>query len=322
MASITLTPTRFSAPVQGALYMSAAAAVFAVMVVLVRLATDELHPFEVAFLRNLFGLVLMVPWLLRSRLHGLQTRNFKLHTLRGITGLIAMLTWFMALALIPMGEAVALSFTAPLFATVGAAIVLHEVVRARRWTATLIGFLGVLLIVRPGVESLSLGAVLVLVSSMFGACSALIVKKLSGTDSPGTITTYMVIFLTPLSLLAALPFWQWPSLEVLAIMLGVGIFGTAGHIFYARAMSLADASAVVPYDYLRLPLVALIGFLAFGEVMDIWGWLGAGVIVVSTIYIAHREAVRNREEARRRAASAAVEAPPLPVAAGAQRHKY
>ena len=223
-----------------------------------------------------------------------------------------MLTWFSALATLPLAEAVSLSFTAPLFATVGAALFLHEIVRRRRWSATIIGFVGVLIILRPGLANVPPEAVLVLISALFGAISALIIKVLSRTQSPGEIVAFLAIFLTPLSLAAALPFWTWPSLNVLLIMIAAAGCGTIGHLAFARAMRAADASAVIPYDYLRLPLVAIVGYLFFGEAMDAISWLGAAIIVGSSIYIAHREAVTARQ---RRPED------PAPIATGAQREK-
>lgn len=292
--------------------MSAAAVAFSIMVGLIRTATEQVHPFEVAFFRNLFALAFLAPWLLRTRFHGLTTGRLKLHGVRAIVGLVAMLTWFSALASLPLAEAVSLSFTAPLFATVGAALFLGEFVRKRRWSATIVGFLGVLVILRPGLDQVPPAALLVLVSALAGAISALVIKVLSRTQAPGEIVAYLAIFLTPLSFVAALPYWTWPSWPMLGVMFLAGGCGTLGHLAFARAMRAADASAMIPFDYLRLPLVALIGYLFFSEAMDAISWLGALIIIGSSIYIAHREAVvarRTRPD------------DPAPIATGAQREK-
>jgi len=301
-----------SAPVKGALLMTGAAVAFSGMIGLLRLATDALHPFEVAFFRNLFGLVFMLPWLMRTRFQGLHTERLGLHGLRALTGLAAMLMWFMALSLMPLGEAVALSFTTPLFVTIGAALALGEVIRARRISATLAGFAGMLIIVRPGVEAVQPAAMLVIVSAVFAACSALIVKSLSRTDHGNSIVTWMVVFLTPMSLVPALFVWQWPSLETVAVLFAMAGLATLGHIAFTRAMTRADISAVLPFEYLRLPMVALIGYLAFGEVMDPWAWAGAALIIASTLYIARREAVVARERRPH---------DPGPISAGSAKEK-
>lgn len=284
-----------AAPVRGALWMTAASVAFAAMIGLLRVAMTSLHPFEVAFFRNLFGMLAMAPWLAHVGFGAMRTRRLNLHILRAGVGLIAMLCWFMAVWLMPLAEAVALSFTAPLFATVGAALVLHEVVRGRRWTATVVGFIGVLVILRPGVEAVSPAALLVLASAATGAISALMVKSLAKTESPNAIVLYMTVFLTPISLVPALFVWQTPDWMTLAVLACIGVLGTIGHMCFARAMKAADASAVIPFDYVRLPLVAIVGYVAFGESLDGWAWVGAAIIIGATLYIARREAVVARE---------------------------
>lgn len=310
MAALSQRWALLSPTTRGALYMSAAALSFSGMIVLLRLATEQMHPFQVAFFRNLFGLMFMLPWLLRTRFDGLRTRRMPLYLVRGGTALVAMLAWFYGLSVMPMAEAVSLSFTAPLFATIGAALILRESVRVRRWAATALGFVGVMIILRPGIEAMSTGALIVLLSAAFAAGSALIVKSLSRTDPPSTIVTYMVLFLTPTSFLTALPVWQTPAAVVLLIMVAVAGLGTIGHLCFSRAMAAADASAVMPFDYLRLPLVAVLGWILFGELMDGWSWVGAGVITAATLYIAHREAVAARDGKAT-----------APLAAGSQTHK-
>ncbi len=278
------------APVQGALYMTGAALCFSVMNALVRLTTQELDPMQVAFLRNFFALAFMLPWLARVGMKGLRTERLKLHLLRGVFALLTMVCWFSAIALLPLGEAVALNFTLPLFATAGAALFLGEVVRARRWSATAIGFLGALIILRPGFVELAPAQALPIVAAVFMAISTLIVKSLSRTERPAAIVLYMTLFLTPLSLVPALFVWQWPSWEVLAYSVALGGIGALSHLLLTVAFSKADASAVIPFDYARLPFVAVIAFFLFGEVPDLWTWVGAGVIAASAIYIARREA--------------------------------
>ncbi len=312
MKPISASAATLSAPAQGVLWMAGAAVCFSAMIVLIRLAVDVLHPFQVAFFRNLFGLMFMLPWILRVGIDGLRTRRIGAYSWRAAVGLVAMLSWFMALSMMPLAEAVSLSFTSPLFATIGAALFLGEIVRARRWSATAIGFLGVLVILRPGLEAVTPAALLVLLSALAGAVSALLVKSLSRTEPSRAMVAYMSLFLTPLSLVPALFVWQPPSLTVIAIMVLVGALATVAHLMFTHAMHLADASAVIPLDYLRLPLVALLGWALFGERMDLWSWAGAAIIIASTLYIARREAVVARERRPH---------DPAPVATGAAREK-
>jgi len=270
--------------------MTAAAFCFSVMNVFVRLATEQMAALEVAFFRNFFALVFMLPWLARVGLEPLRTKRIKLHLVRSFFALATMIAWFSALALLPLSEAVALNFTVPLFATAGAALVLGEVVRARRWTATLIGFLGTLIILRPGFAEVTPAMALPVLAALFMAGATLTVKPLSQTERASTVVLYMTLILTPLSLVPALFVWEWPDWETLGYLIGLGGAGALAHLLLTIAYSKADASAVIPFDYARLPFVAVIAYVLFGEVPDFWTWVGAGVIAASAIYIAHREA--------------------------------
>lgn len=285
---------RLSPPLRAMLWMILACFIFSILNALIRATSAHLHPFQVAFFRNLFGLVFMLPWLLRVGLTGLQTGRFKLYFWRVVVGLASMLTWFYALALLPFAQAIALSFAAPLFATIMAGTMLGETVRARRWTATLVGFAGVLIIVRPGLTGVSTGAGLALVSAALSSISVIVVKQLSRTESINAVVTYMVLLMTPMSLLPALFYWQWPPIAVWPFLVGMGLAGTLGHLCYVRALQMAEASAIMPYDYTRLLFAAVIGWIFFAEVPDFWTWVGAAVIVGAALYIAHRESLLKR----------------------------
>jgi drug/metabolite transporter (DMT)-like permease len=286
MAPIANTP----ATLRGPLLMSGAAVAFSAMAGFIRLATEELHPFEVVFFRNLFGLLIMTPWLMRAGLRVLSTEHMGLYLWRTVLGIFAMMGWFWALTVMPLAEAVSLSFTAPLFIAVGAAVFLGEVVRARRVSATIIGFLGTLIILRPGTEAISPASMVIIASAALMAGSALIIKRLALYDPPDTIVTWMVVMLTPVSLIPALFVWQTPSLQTWIWMFLVGLCGTVGHMLFTRSFKVAEVTAVVPFDFLRLPCTALIGFLAFNEEVDMYTWIGAMVIFGAGVYIAHREA--------------------------------
>ena len=282
--------TAIPAPMRGALWSIIAAASFAVAVGLIRYVSAYLHPFEIAFFRNLFGLMFMSPWLFRAGFGVLRTERIGLFSLRAVFALGAMLSWFMALSILPLGEAVALSFTTPIFATILAALVLREVVRARRWSAIAVGFLGTLVILRPGHAAVDPASFLVLFTAVCFATSGILAKVLTRTETPNAIVTWMVIYLTPISLIPAAFVWQTPSLWHLPLLAAIGAATTMGHMGLTRAYNLAEASAVQPYQYTNLPFVALIAYFAFDEVPDAWTWLGAGIIVGAALYIARREA--------------------------------
>jgi drug/metabolite transporter (DMT)-like permease len=273
------------APVQGAIMMSGAAFGFSLMAGLIRFASESLEPLQVVFFRNFFALLFMLPWLTSAGVSGLRTRRFGLHLLRAVVGLVSMGLWFTSIALLPLAQAVSLNFTVPLFTTAGAALVLGEVVRARRWTATIVGFLGVLVIVRPGMQEVSPVLMLPILAALTMAAAVLMVKTLSRTEDANAMVFYMNFFLAPLSLIPALFVWRWPDWPTLAAMAGVGLIAVLAHILVARSFKLADASAVVPFQYARLPFTALVGFLFFAEVPDVWTFVAAGIIAAVPIYI-------------------------------------
>ncbi len=290
--------------------MIAAALGFSVMNALVRVAAAELDPLQIAFFRNFFALIFMLPWLARVGRAGLRTERLGTHICRSIVALGAMSCWYYSITILPLGQAVALNFTVALFATIGAALFLGEIVRARRWSATLIGFAGVLIVLRPGGGEVTLAMSLPIVAAFFMAVSVLLVKSLSRSESPAVIVLYMNLILTPLSLIIALFVWRWPSWPVLGYLVLIGLLGAVAHLALVRAFAKADASAIAPLDYTRLPFIAVIAYFAFGEVPDPWTWLGGTIIAGSAIYIARREAQVARERPATGAASESVKARP------------
>ena len=292
-------PSRFSllsAPVQAALFMLLAALLFSGVAGTVRYVTEEMHPFQAAFLRSFFGLLFLLPIIARAGRASFSIGRPGLHLLRGASSAAGTIMWFWALAILPIGEAVALNFTAPLFTTILAVIVLHEVVRARRWTATLVGFAGVLIVLRPGAEAISPGALLAIGSAVTIGVNMMLVRILSRTDTTPAIVASFSFFLTIFTFIPALFVWQNPPTEYLLAMVFAGFCGTMAHLAFTRALSLGDASAVAPLDFLRLPFAAIVGFMFFNEVPDIWTAVGALVIAGSAAYIARREAVAARQK--------------------------
>ncbi len=166
-------------PVRGALWILLSCACFSSIAALIRHASTELHPFEIVFFRNLFGLMFMVPWFLTRGRASLRTGRPLVHGFRALSGVGAMLCWFTAVTLMPLAEATALAFVAPLFATAGAAAFLGEQVGVRRWAAIIVGFVGTLVILRPGAGVIVLPALLVLLGACFTATTMLLVKTLS-----------------------------------------------------------------------------------------------------------------------------------------------
>lgn len=263
--------------------------------------TQGVPPFEVVFLRVALAVVTLGPLLLVRGNSFTRTRQWPLYTVRAVTGSIAMLSWFSALALIPVGEVTAISFLAPLFATVGAALFLGEVVRARRWAATFVGFAGALVILRPGVVEMSLGSWLAVASAVAMGVSSVFIKRLSDKDDPNKVVFLSSLLQAPITLVPALFVWEWPAPSLWPFLLAMGPVATLGHVSLTRAFAAADASFTMSFDFARLPFAVAFGYAVFGETIDLWTWIGAGVIFSASLFIVHREA-----QLKKRMASTAV----------------
>lgn len=273
--------------------MTAAASLSGLIIILVRVLSGHLHPFQIVFFRNLISLILMLPWIVRDRNH-LRTTLLKWHLFRALLALAALLAWFYALTITPLAEAVALSFMAPIFATVGAALFLKEHVGWRRWSASCAGFGGVLVIVRPGEHFFGPGVLLVLFSAAAMGASMLVIKHLCHRDSIHLIVFYLGLLVTPLSLAPATLFWRpmdWGAAFPLFLL---GCFATLTQACLTKAFAISEVSAVLPFDYLRLPVTAFAAYWLFSEVPDFWVWAGGGLIFGAAAYIARREALGGR----------------------------
>ena len=291
--------TRFAAlsgPVRCAFWMVLAGVGFSAMGGLIKFMSTDMHPFQVAFFRCFFGLVWMLPWLIRRGPRALKTKRLPLYLTRATFGVIGMLSGFYALAHLALADATALSFTAPLFATVGAALILRERVRLRRWSATLLGFVGVLVILRPGATAIDPAVFWSLVAAATTAANMLIVKRLTDTEPSEAVVVWMVLMLTPLTLLATLPFWVWPTLEQWPYLAAMGLAGTLGHLCITRGFKAADASLAMTFEYARMPMSAAVGIVIFSEKPTVWTFLGAGIVALASAYIAHRETTLARQD--------------------------
>ena len=288
-----------SPALRAAAMMVGAMIFFGMMSSFIRLASAQLHAFEIVFFRNFLAVLIMLPWVMRHGLGSMRTNRFGLLSLRAVLNVSAMLAGFTALTLIPLAEATALSFTAPLFATVGAALILGETVRARRIAAVLIGFAGTMIVLRPGVEAITPGALLAILNAFLLAMTLLVVKVLTRTERPESVVIYMVLLQTPMALVPALFVWQWPEPLTWLWLFALAGAGTAGHILFTRAMAIAEVTQVQPFEFIRLPLIAVIAYLLFDEVPTVWTWLGGAVIFAATAYITHREAVAARRPVTR-----------------------
>ena len=274
---------------RGVLFMLVATVCFSCMHAAIRRVSDDLHPFEIVFFRNFFGLVFLAPYLLRRGLAPLRTRRIRLHGVRALFNISSMLCFFYALSAAPFTDVTALTFSAPVFACLLAVVFLGETMGMRRWCAILIGLAGMIVILRPGMSAVTLGPLLALAAALIWACALIVIKVLLRTESSLTITAYMTILLTPLSLGPALPVWQWPSGAQLVWLFGLAAAGTVGHLFMNQALKEADTGVVMPLDYVRLVWASLIAWFAFGEIPDLATWIGGVMIGAGAAYVGYRE---------------------------------
>lgn len=301
----------FSQSLKGILFMLASAVTFSAMSGIVRhlAGSGEVHAFEIAFFRNFFGFLMFIPVLMRVGTGPLKTEKLSLLGVRSICNGISMCLFFLGLAYMPLVEVTALNFTIPLFVTIGAVLFLRERLGVARTLSLIVGFAGALIILQPGREIIGFGAILVLLSAAIWAVAVIDIKVLSRTESSLTITIYGVLFNAGITLLFAAFVWTWPTWEQLGWLVGVGIFGTLGHLLFAQALKLADASLISAFDFTKMFWASLIGYAFFAEVPQLTTWLGAAVIFASATYItwSERQADKKAERARKRAEQAPVE---------------
>ena len=288
---VLIKPFSQTSPVLQAIsLMIFACSMLAIMGGMIRFLADSGMPvFQIVFLRNAAGLLFFIPWFFQAGLGVLRTKRIGAYGLRSLVGFASMLSWFYAVSVLPLADAVALNFTAPIFGTVLAVVILRETVGIRRSIAMVVGFIGAMIILRPGLSEMSSGAYAAIFSAMTMAGSMVMVKLLSRTESTAAMVALNQILILPMSLIPAIFVWQTPTVEQLLAILFIGLLATLGHLSFTKAYSLADASVVMPFDFFRLIFSALIGFIFFLQEPDLFTYIGAAVIFASSTYIAIRE---------------------------------
>ncbi|HVO01561.1 MAG TPA: DMT family transporter [Candidatus Cybelea sp.] len=245
--------------------------------------------FEITFFRALIGFIGLFPFLAVAGSAGFRTRHLGKHVWRGILGSVSVFCAYIGIGKLALANYTALSFTKPLFAVILAALVIGEQVRWRRWAATVIGFLGVLVMIRPGSASFTVWSFLALGDAFAIALLITIVKRLPESETELVMMFYYGIVAIIVSAPFAILVWRWPSGIEWLLLTGVGLIGAVSQYLWILAFRAGEASAVAPFDYLRLLFAGMIGLILFGELPGAWTIGGAAVIVASTVYIARRE---------------------------------
>ena len=268
---------------------------FSFMGVFIRKSSENIHIFEVIFFRNLLACLIIIPLMYGSGRTSFKMYRPGLFVWRAIFVSLGMFAGFSALTLIPLAQATAISFTTPIFVTILAIFIFGEVIKFRRIAAILVGFIGMLIIVQPGVGMVSFGIVLAFIGAFFHSINLLIVKKLTAHETANAIVVWMVIMLVPISFVPAIFVWEWPSALTWLYLWCLAICGTVGHSFFTRAYSLAEITSLQPFQFIKLPMIAFLAWMIFSEVPAYWTWLGGAIIFSSTVYITRREAkIHNR----------------------------
>ena len=276
--------------VRGAAWMMISGILFTAMGGLVKDLGQRYDPLQVALFRCLFGFAVLLPLILPHGLQAFRTRHLVMHISRALIGVCAMGCMFYGLSHMALADVTAIGFGLPLFLIVMAVLFLGEKVRWRRWTATVVGFIGVLIMLRPGQGSIEFAALLVIAGTMLIAVAATLVKLLTRTESTlSSLAWFGVVSTTAIAIPAAVV-WQPPTLLDWGLLIMIGVLGAGGQACVVRSYTVGEATAVAPFDYIKMLYAIVVGITIFGEWPDEWTLSGALIIVGSTLYIARREA--------------------------------
>ncbi|MEP2704834.1 MAG: DMT family transporter [Roseibium sp.] len=283
----------------GALWILLAAFLFSIMVMLIKLLGEHLSVYQILVIRQAVMVLIVAPTILRGLPNSLATKRPGLQAARIVFATTAMLCGFTAIIHLPLADATAISFSKTFFITIFAIFFLNETVGMHRWGATIVGFLGVLLMLRPDGDGLiDFYALLAIGGSACAGIVMIILRILTKSDPPVTILTYQAVFVGILMIVPAILTWKAPTLEQWGILIAIGIVSWAAQLSNIKAFRAGEATAIASLDYTRLLYATIIGALVFSEWPRIETLIGAGVIIAASLYTVHREAKRGRELAR------------------------
>jgi len=271
-----------------------------VMLSFLRIAQEDVNVYVAGFFRFFLGLVIIMPYIIKTNFVVLKTNHIKKHLLRAVLGLPAMLLYFSSLVLLPIEKVTAISFVVPLIVTILAVFFLGEKIYIYRTLALILGFGGMLVIIRPGYVDISIGVYMILFSALLWSINIIITKKISKDDSAITILAHQSIFMSLLSFIIVLFFWEMPSFKTFIYLILAAICGTVLHLTLNHAFKLVDVSMTQPYSFLNLVFASIIGYFVFGEIPDLYTWIGALIIFTGVLIISYREIKLDKEIIRKR----------------------
>lgn len=271
--------------VRSGIWMSISAITYVLSITIGRYLAPDIPVFEIAFLRNGFAIVFMMPWLMKVGIGAMRTRQLGRHIVRGAMSSTNVTLLFAAVALIPVADMAAINFLQPVIAAAVAGLILGEVIGAKRWLAILLGFAGALIVIRPGFGDLNLGIAFALGSAIAGALVSIMIKSLVRTDPPDTIAAWLFVTQTLILLIPTLVVWVTPSLEQWGLFALIGFMSVILQRTYNRGLQAADISIAMPFNFTRLVWAALLGWIVFSEFPDAWTWVGGTVIFVASVWL-------------------------------------
>ena len=270
------------------------------MLTFLKLAQEEVNVYVAGFFRFILGLIIISPYIVKTKFTVFKTSHFKKHFVRSVLNLPAMLLYFSTLVMLPIEKVTAISFVVPLIVTVLAVLFLGEKIYIYRTLALILGFGGMLIILRPGFIDISIGVYMALFSSFLWSVVIIITKKISKEDSSITILSYQTVFMSIFSFIIVLFFWETPSSKTFFYLFLAALSGTILHLALNHAYKLVDVSMTQPYSFLSLVFASIIGFFVFSEMPDLFTWLGASIIFLGVLIISYREMKLDKEIIRKR----------------------
>lgn len=280
--------------VRGSLIVLVASLVSVVMTAFIKQVGQSIPVFEILFVRQILVAVIISPVLVKNFDSVLKTKALRLHLLRGALSMVAMTTGFTAVVYMPLAEVTAITFVRILFTTVLAMVILKEVVGIRRRASIIAGFVGVLVVVRPDAGNINVYALLAMLSAFMVSSNTILMRRLSQLDNPSTIMAYQSIFVTAGMAGPALYLWVTPSLDEAVLILLIGALMSVMQWLFIQAFKAGEAAAIAPMEYVRLIFAGVIGFVFFAEIPTAWTLTGAAIIIASTLYTMHRNAIKKR----------------------------
>ena len=270
------------------------------MLTFLKLAQENVNVYVAGFLRFFFGLIIILPYIIKTKFLVFKTIHIKKHLFRSLLNLPAMLLYFSTLVMLPIEKVTAISFIVPLIVTILAVMFLNEKIYIYRTLALILGFSGMLIILRPGIIDVSIGVYMALFSSLLWSIVIIITKKIAKDDSSITILSYQSVFMTIFSFFIVLFYWETPNTITIVYLVLAGACGTVLHLALNHAYKLVDVSMTQPYSFLSLVFASIIGFYIFNEIPDLFTWIGACVIFIGVLIISYREMKLDKEIIRKR----------------------